>query len=256
MNLPAVVVLYCALFYSVCSGTINHDQVQPIAQPEPVTISEKAAVKYKPQLFIEAGCASFPAVNAAGEITGGLKGTKGTDRCENAPLGSQVYGRSSWYQDRWAMVYAWYFPKNFGGGQAKKRHDWASMVLWIDNPAVETPKILGASLSQQTLDAPKVGFLSLGERKKESYQKMIQLPPMAFVGGSNISTRVSHAYPDKFGWIASVFSNQDGTYHDLIMWEQLTDAARGALNSADFGEAKVPFNDNNFDATLGEAWPL
>ncbi|OWY96217.1 Necrosis inducing protein NPP1 [Phytophthora megakarya] len=32
-----------------------------------------AAVKYKPQLYIRDGCASFPAVNAAGDITGGLQ---------------------------------------------------------------------------------------------------------------------------------------------------------------------------------------
>ncbi|OWZ01948.1 Necrosis inducing protein NPP1 [Phytophthora megakarya] len=276
MNLITIV-LCCAVLHTVRGGTvIDHDQVQPFDQPEPVTISEKAAVKYKPQLFIRDGCASFPAVNAAGEITGGLKGTKNTEDCEKAPLGSQMYGRSTWYQDKWAMMYAWYFPKNFGGYKAKKRHDWASIVLWIDNPAVETPKILGASLSQQTLKPPKLVFLPMGERLEEPYQKMTELPPMAFVGmqqiqhnrisrwqwnytyegGSNISTRVAHTYADKFSWIASRFSYQDGTYHDLIMWEQLTAAAREALNSADFEEAKVPFNENNFETALGQAWPF
>ncbi|OWZ05920.1 LOW QUALITY PROTEIN: Necrosis inducing protein NPP1, partial [Phytophthora megakarya] len=181
---PVTIVVTC--FMLVCStsgGTINHDQVQPFAQPDPVTVSEKAAVKFKPQLVIRDGCASFPAVNAAGEITGGLKGTKDTEDCEEAPLGPQMYGRSAWYQDKWAIVYAWYFPKNFCAYEAKKRHDWASMVVWLDNPALETPKILGASLSQQTLEPLKIAFLSMTERNEEPYRKMSPLPPMAFALG-------------------------------------------------------------------------
>ncbi|OWZ04354.1 Necrosis inducing protein NPP1 [Phytophthora megakarya] len=240
-------------------------------------LSEKAAVKYKPQLYIGIGCASFPAVNAAGDITGGLKGTKGTEGCEKAPLGSQVYGRTAWYQGKWAMMYAWYFPKNFAGGQARKRHNWANIMLWIDNPAVETPKILGASLSQQTLKPPKLLLvIPIRTRYEEPYQKMTHIHPMAFVGtkairqnrisrlrwnytyegGSNTSTRVSHSYTNIFSWTKTTFVYEDGTYQDLIMWEQLTDAARKALNSANFDEAKVPFNENNFEAALREAWPF
>ncbi|OWY98021.1 Necrosis inducing protein NPP1 [Phytophthora megakarya] len=268
-------VLCCALLCCVDGGTINHDEVQPFAQPNPVTISEKAAVKYKPQLFIHVGCESFPAVNAAGEISGGLKGTNAIDGCEKAPLGSQTYGRSAWYQDKWAMVYAWYFPKNFGGEDARERHNWASIVLWIDNPALETSKILGVSLSQQTRSR-RVKFIPIGPGPKDPYLKMTEMPPMAFVGtqridlspherwsrnyayvgGSNVSTRFSHAFTEKYSWIDLTISWEDGTYHDLIMWEQLTNEAREALNSADFGEAKVPFNDNNFDETLKTAWPF
>ncbi|OWY94769.1 Necrosis inducing protein NPP1 [Phytophthora megakarya] len=157
-----------------------------------------------------------------------------------------MYGRSMWYQDKWAIVYAWYFPKNFWAGEAKKRHNWASMVVWIDNPAVETPKIIGASLSRQTLGPVVVGLVPFGERNDEPFQKMTQLPRMAFVGTRR----------NVFGWIIPTFSDHDGIYHDLIMWDQLTDAAREALNSADFEEAKVPFNDNNFEATLAAAWPF
>ncbi|OWZ10761.1 Necrosis inducing protein NPP1, partial [Phytophthora megakarya] len=158
-----------------------------------------------------------------------------------------------------------------------KRHSWASMVLWIDNPVVETPKILGASLSQQTLEPTKHLFLSI-KRNEEPYQMITELDRMDFVGtqqirhtqiskwhwnytyegGSNVSTRVSHTYTNTnpLGWITLTFTYEDGTYHDLIMWEQLTDAAREGLNSADFGETKVPFNENNFEATLKTAWPF
>eukprot|EP00644_Phytophthora_capsici_P010357 jgi/Phyca11/123587/e_gw1.51.172.1 len=278
MKLIPAVLLCLAFAHSVLGTTIDHDKVQPFKQPDPVTVSEKAALKYKPQLAVYGTCVSFPAVNAAGEITGGLKGTKGTEGCTEAPLGSQVYGRSAWYQDKWAMMFAWYFPKNFWGGGADSRHLWSNMVLWLDNPALETPKILGASLSRQTLDVPKILFvLPLVDRQKDPYTKVTAVPPMGFVGmqaiqtgrisrftytynytgGSNTSTRVSQGYPDSSSWIGLTFATRDGEYQDLIMWNQLTDQARAALESADFGkDMKVPFNDENFETALEQAWPF
>eukprot|EP00644_Phytophthora_capsici_P000899 jgi/Phyca11/108964/e_gw1.16.433.1 len=270
-------VLCLAVAQTAHGAIIDHDKVQPFAQPEPVTISEKAAVKYKPQLVIFDSCVSFPAVNAVGDITGGLKGTSGTNACTEAPLGSQVYGRSTWYQGKWAMMFAWYFPKNFWNLESRSRHLWANMVLWLDNPALETPTILGASLSRQTLEVPKWLFIPSGVQQKDSYSKATPIPPMGFVGtqqirtarigrfqytynytgGSTISTRVSQSYPDTSGWVGLDFTYLDGQYQDLIMWNQLTDQARAALESADFGrDTKVPFNDKNFEAALAQAWPF
>eukprot|EP00644_Phytophthora_capsici_P010358 jgi/Phyca11/10570/fgenesh1_pm.PHYCAscaffold_51_\ len=278
MNLVSTVVLCLAFAQSVLGATIDHDKVQPFKQPDPVTVSEKAALKYKPQLVIGGGCVSFPAVNAAGDITGGLKGTKSTDGCTEAPLGSQAYGRSTWYQDKWAMMFAWYFPKNFWGGGADSRHLWSNMVVWIDNPSLETPKILGVSLSQQTIDVPKLFYMfPLVNRQKVPYKKVTAIKPMDFAGmqaiktgrigrhrytynytgGSTTSTRVYNGYTDQSGWHGLDFVNADGEYQDLIMWNQLTDQARSALESADFGEkTKVPFDDKNFEAALTQAWPF
>ena len=85
---------------------IKHDQVQPFPQPEPKTVSEKAAVKFKPQLHISDGCHSYPAVNAAGETSGGLEPSGDDDgKCKGSGYGSQVYGRSAWHQDIWAMKF-------------------------------------------------------------------------------------------------------------------------------------------------------
>ncbi|ETP32175.1 hypothetical protein F442_19049 [Phytophthora nicotianae P10297] len=276
MDRVSASVLYFVLLSAVSPTTISHDSVQPFVQPDPVTISEKTAVKFKPQLHVEKGCVPFPAVNAAGEITEGLKGWIWSEDCSVAPLGSQMYGRSTWFQDKWAMVYAWYFPTGFAAGGAEIRHYWSSMVMWIDNPALETPKILGASLSQQLLE-PRgylLGFLT--PQRKDPYDKYISIPPVSFVGaqpvssrrisrwrveytysgGSNVSTKVSHRYANKGDWLALVFSAREGQYHDLIMWDQLTDEARAALNSVDFGESKVPFNDQNFQSTLEKAYPF
>ncbi|EEY65072.1 NPP1-like protein [Phytophthora infestans T30-4] len=267
-------VISLALIFSTRASAIDHDKVQPFAQPDPVTISEKAAVKFKPQLHIDRGCVSFPVVNAAGEISGGLKGTKGTDGCRESPLGSQTYSRSAWYQDRWAIVFAWYFPKGFAAGQPRIRHYWSSMVLWIDNPALDTPTILGVSLSQQLLKPAKFLIGLFTAELQEPYNKQTSIPPAGFVGaqatvvsqingwsnpsnysgGSNVSIRVSHTYTNKDDWLALTFATQDGEYHDLVTWDQLTEEARAALNSADFGESKVPFSDQNFQRTLELSW--
>lgn len=88
------------------AASIGHDEVQPIAQPEPITVSEKAAVKFKPRLFIDSGCVSYAAVNTEGDTSGGLKGNSDDEGCEEAPLGSQVYGRAGWHNDVWAIMYA------------------------------------------------------------------------------------------------------------------------------------------------------
>ncbi|OWY94930.1 Necrosis inducing protein NPP1, partial [Phytophthora megakarya] len=49
---------------------------------------------------------------------------------------------------------------------------------------------------------------------------------------------------------------ESGPTQDLIMWNQLPDAARTALNTADFGAAHVPFNDANFEQKLKESFIL
>ncbi|GMF36654.1 unnamed protein product [Phytophthora lilii] len=50
--------------------TISHDQMKLFPQPDPVTISEKASIKFTPQLD---GCHPYLALNEAGETSGGLK---------------------------------------------------------------------------------------------------------------------------------------------------------------------------------------
>ncbi|KAG6614898.1 necrosis inducing-like protein NPP1 type [Phytophthora cinnamomi] len=143
--------IVATVFGSVGSVRIDHDKVQPFAQPKPVTASEKAAVKFKPSLTIVENCHPYPAVNAAGETSGGLKPTgKADGDCKGSGLGSQVYGRAAWNNGLWAIMYTWYFPKDQGSGDVglvprNERHKWISAVVWINNPAVENPKIIAVS---------------------------------------------------------------------------------------------------------------
>ncbi|OWZ12080.1 hypothetical protein PHMEG_00014817 [Phytophthora megakarya] len=251
--------IFAAVFFGVLVGCVtaivDHDKIHPFPQPEPITVAEKAAIKFKPQLRTTSTCASFPAVSDTGEVTGGLKGTNGNDACEKAPLGSQIYGRAGWYRNLWAITYAWYFPKRFTWpGVPSGRHDWKSVVVWLDNPAVEHPRIVGVSLSMATGEYVHERMIHaeyfVGTTIENS--KIMRRTFSKITQGSRTSFRFQYV---TFLGTRMTFSDTDGEYQDLIMWEQLTDAARTALNKiGNFGEAEAPFNDNNYEKHLEKAW--
>ncbi|KAE8986329.1 hypothetical protein PR003_g23804 [Phytophthora rubi] len=174
--------------------TIDHDQVVPFAQPEASTISQKAAVKFKPQIHITNGCHPYPAVNEAGQTGGGLKPTGApSSSCKGSGWGSQVYGRST------------------------------------------CPTILAASPSAHS------GY---------SYY----VPPSSdSVDGNSVKVNYESHWPINH---ALDTTSESGEFQDLIMWDQLTDVARLALNTTSFGKANVPMNDGNFLTKLGNAWPF
>lgn len=51
-----------------------------------------------------------------------------------------------------------------------------------------------------------------------------------------------------------IFTTTEGGTQPLIAWEELTDAARDALDTTDFGDANVSFKDSNFQSSLAEAY--
>ncbi|KAG7395653.1 hypothetical protein PHYBOEH_003372 [Phytophthora boehmeriae] len=134
-------------------------------------------------------------------------------------------------------MYAWYFPKGFWIDIPVRRHDWKNVIVWIDNPAVEAPKILGISTYHGS-DYGKIAPVSDAGTVDGSTPKFfVRVPP--FLSDTYI-----------------ISTTTAGDFQDLIMWDQLTDAARAALNTTDFGKAKVPFIDENFSEKLEDAWPF
>ncbi|KUF93020.1 NPP1 protein [Phytophthora nicotianae] len=216
--------------------TIGHDEVKPFPQPEPVTISEKAGVKFKPQIQIRTGCVPYPAVNELGETSGGLQ-TSGSPRggCRGSGHGSQVYGRSTWIEGVWAIMYSWYFPKDSPSSRMGHRHDWEHAIVFIDNPEVAEPKILACSVSSH-----------------DGYKKYSPCPPWV-IDGTSLKVRYKHAWPLNHDLDTT---GDAGTFQDLIMWDQMSNDARRALNSVHFGKANTPFNDGNFRPKLEKAWPF
>lgn len=229
-----------AAFISVQAASINHDEVQPFAQPEPITESEKAAVKFKPSLYVLRGCHPYPAVNAAGDTSAGLKGTgKPEGECEGSSLGSQVYSRSTWHLDKWAIMYAWYFPKDVPKGLFHPkglRHDWVNVVVWLDNPAIAKPNVLATSVMEAG----------------GGYNIHKPLARSDIIDG--VTPKMQYNWDaDKWYHILTM-SPEKGEFQDLIQWDQLTDAAREALNNTDFGgHANVPFSDPYFQQNIEAA---
>ncbi|RLN52063.1 hypothetical protein BBJ29_007231 [Phytophthora kernoviae] len=207
-------------------------------------------VKFKPQLHLKEGCHPYPAVQEDGSVSGGLKwaGKQGGD-CKGSKLGSQVYARSTWFGDVWAIMYAWYFPK---GREAVSMHpyarffghchNWEYAIVWIDNPALDDPAILGVSMSAAT-----------------SYSK--RAPPMAkYLDGDSL--KVEYYSDAVVASTALRLTKTKGEFQDLVTWDQLPDAARSALIDTDWDTtlfntgAKFPLKDSVFNETLAKACPL
>ncbi|ETM00501.1 hypothetical protein L917_02783 [Phytophthora nicotianae] len=245
MNLRAFLVAAIASFAAVNAkvSRVNHDKVQPFAQLQPITDSQKSAVKYKPQLHIWYGCHPYPAVQANGSASGGLEWSGPVDGdCTGSPLGSQVYSRSSWYKEKWAIMYAWYFPKG-RYGITGHRHYWEYAIVWTDSATSTNSSIQGVSMSA-----------GVGHAKAT--------PPMLkYVDGSSIKL---DSYFSFMGNKAALqLTKEHGETQDLITWDQLTVAARDTLNSDALdgnvwltNKDEVPFNDDIFMQRLKNAFPF
>ncbi|KAL3417076.1 necrosis inducing protein [Phlyctema vagabunda] len=209
-------------------AVIAHDAVVGFPQTVPSTATGRSYLKFKPWLSVRNGCVPFPAVDSAGNTGGGLA-TSGaaSGGCSSSP--GQVYVRSAWHGDRYAIMYSWYMPKDSPSDGLGHRHDWEAIVVWINNPEATTQTILAVSTSAHgdfdTTTSPPLD----GTRPKIEYYS--QWPVNHQLGTT--STK--------------------GGEQPAIAWESLTAAARTALTNTDFGSANVPFKDANFAANLDKA---
>lgn len=213
------------------AAVIDHDKVEGFSEVTATTTTQKAAKLFQPTLKVTNGCVPFPAVDAKGNTSGGLAPSGGSSAGCSSSTG-QVYARSAWYNGVWAIMYAWYFPKDEPSTGMGHRHDWEAAVIWVDDPAADRPKILSISYSQH------------GE----------------FGNASSSSSNTSGTHPKveyKSIWPlnhALYLTSTVGGTQPLIGWDDLTKEARDALNNTDFGDANVPMNDSNFTNNLEKAW--
>ncbi|KAG7394279.1 hypothetical protein PHYBOEH_005416 [Phytophthora boehmeriae] len=130
-------------------------------------------------------------------------------------------------------MYSWYFPKDQPSTGLGHRHDWEHVVIWIDNPDVANPKIIAVTPSAHN-----------------GYSKYAP-PPADSMAGLAAKINYESHWPVNH---ALGMTTKGGEFQDLIMWEQLTDDARRALNEVKWGAANVPMNDGNFQNKLKKAW--
>ncbi|BAB04114.1 NPP1 family protein [Halalkalibacterium halodurans] len=213
------------------AAVIDHDKVVGFEEVTPTTITQKVAKRFQPYLTVSTGCVPFPAVDADGNTSGGLAPTGPHNGGCSSHIG-QVYSRSTWHNGVWAIMYAWYFPKDSPSPGLGHRHDWEGIVVWVDNPANPSPQLLSIAYSQHG------NFYNVAPTDRNTREQR----PLI---------RYSHAWPLNHSlWI----HDQVGGTQPLIGWDDLTPAARHALNTTDFGAANVPFNDHNFINNLRKAW--
>ncbi|POM76014.1 NPP1-like protein [Phytophthora palmivora] len=244
MNFRTIIIAIVSLAtVQAQSKVISYDTVQPFPQPLPVTDAQKAVVKYKPQLKIENGCHPYPAVQKDGAIGGGLKwsGPQG-DQCKGSPLGSQVYARSTWVYNKWAIMYVWYFPKGRAPIPLPRSmghsHGWEYAIMWLDKPSPNST-VLGVSLSA-----------AVGWAKEAP-------PPQKYLDGNSL--KVAYYFDQTWGNTAVKYTEEKGEFQDVIAWDQLSDAARASLINTDWDETpanvarvKMPMKDDVFMEKLKE----
>ncbi|EGZ16296.1 necrosis inducing-like protein NPP1 type [Phytophthora sojae] len=236
MNLRAIAAVTAASLISVEAGVIGHDQVVPFPQSAATSAANIAALKFKLQIFINNGCHPYPAVNAAGDTSGGLKPSGSVNAgCKGSGYGSQVYGRSTLYNNKHAIMYSWYFPKDNPVTGLGHRHDWEHVIVWIDNPASSNATILAMTPSAHS------GYSTYAP------------PPATMVDGTSVKVEYTSSKVVINHHLEG--TSTAGETQNLIMWEDMTDAARYALNTTDFGSANVPMKDGNFISKLGKAYP-
>ncbi|KAK7061126.1 dihydrolipoamide dehydrogenase precursor [Paramarasmius palmivorus] len=110
------------------ASEIDHDKVALLpASGGPLETS------HQPQLHIGNGCHSYPAVDAEGNWSGGLKPTGAPSADCKDPNKRQTYVRSTNnYRGKIGMAYAWYFPKDEISTGIGHRHDWEGAVVFLD----------------------------------------------------------------------------------------------------------------------------
>ncbi|CAH0493159.1 unnamed protein product [Peronospora farinosa] len=81
-------------------------------------------------------------------------------------------------------------------------------------------------------------------------------PNETTVDGTHVKVR--YILPNDWDSVGYQLNTTDlkGGFQDLILWQQLTDEARCALNQMSWGNRQMPINENNFQTTLKEAYPF
>lgn len=115
---------------------VPHSSIKYIPENVRAGVEGNAIRRYEPYLHIASGCQSYSAVSVTGQVGGGLDNTGSSSGGCNDPSNGQTYARGGWYQDRYAIMYAFYMPKHQisdGGANGGHRHDWENLVIRNDN---------------------------------------------------------------------------------------------------------------------------
>ncbi|KAJ8571586.1 hypothetical protein ON010_g5248 [Phytophthora cinnamomi] len=232
MNVLYIAIAWVGLLSSTQAEELACDSVVPLPETKASTTEYSLALTFKPQLSISSGCHPYPAVDANGNTNAGLSlfSFKG---CKGSPLGSQIYGRATAYEDSYAIMYAWYFPRD-RKGTFGHRHGWEHAIVWIERTGSDKANISSVSASVSdgkyfTITPPDADMVEVTSVK-------FQYKAKTFSHYVNVTTKA-------------------GDFQNLVLWDDMPSAARTALNLNDFGSTTVPFKEDTFLDNLKDAYP-
>ena len=232
---------------------VNHDSIKYIHESYRGGPEGDAIRRYEPYLHIAHGCQSYPAVSATGEVGGGLKNSGGASAACNDPANGQTYVRGAWYQGRYAIMYAWYFPKDqisSGGGNFGHRHDWENVVIWIDNrKCIASSSLSKLPLIQLHLAANANPRVFGGAASGHGDYKKTTNPQMR--DGNHLQVEYFTNFPTNH---ELQFKTSPGGQHDMIDYDTVSPAVRRAFDGYDWGKANCPFKSGSFESNLAKAW--
>ncbi|KAL9088935.1 MAG: hypothetical protein Q9165_005992 [Trypethelium subeluteriae] len=209
-------------------ATIDSDAVVGFPQTVPNNLTGTLYLKYKPYLYVANGCVPFPAVDAEGNVSGGLA-PSGASNGDCSSSTGQVYARAGTYNGDYAIMYSWFMPKDEPSDGIGHRYDWENIVVWLENPSAANPTLLGVAASAHGDYQDNTSPSLSGNGPLIEYESIWPLDHQL------------------------LFTSTVGGQQPLIAWESLTAAAQQTLNTFDFGSAIVPFRDDNFQSYLTEA---
>ena len=206
----------------------SHDEITPIPQN-----AEPMQTTYLPRLSISTACYPYTAVDQLGNWNNGLKDSGSASGSCSSTSFQQVYTRyKSIGNDTFAIMYAYYFPKDNGTPFASigHRHDWEHIVVFVKDYNSNTETIVGAAYSAH-------GDVSVSTSPNKS----------------NTHIYIHYGYNGSFthSFVEGSSGTQSG--HVLIDYNALSSEAKNTLNTHSFGSAVVPFKESNFNANIDEA---
>ncbi|EFQ30379.1 necrosis inducing protein [Colletotrichum graminicola] len=221
----------------------DHDAIAPFAQQAADGLPGQLQLQFKPALNDVRGCLPYPAVDAEGFHSGGLKptGTEDGD-CRGSSTG-QVYSRVGYSNGRMAVLYAWYLPKmmTMSVDNPSSRHWYLSSVVWLHteecNATAADFTVAGVSYS-------------LGE---DAYSKRFDQPTL-FAADDVSSTHPVVGYRAQTSVFPSYKNVTDGLDMPLVSWTKLPQPAVDQFNGFVYELARCPFQDANFQASLDAAF--
>lgn len=216
---------FCALLFLmaissfVTANIIPHNQI--VGFPDKIQGYYKT---FQPQLKVFDGCVPFPAVDAAGNVSGGLQ-SSGTMNGHCSSNIGQVYVNQASFKGECALMYSWFFPKDQnvdGPVNSGHRYDWENIVVWL-------------SSCSNNARVNAISYSAHGKYDKDRNPSLDGTHPLVAYQRNPIP--LSHSLTK---------THYHGGYQSGVSWLGLSPQARTTLDTYDFGKANVPFNSKNF----------